>query len=146
MTTKLNASIFGNLFYLVGGHFQTNYALFSKYHEKFVLDNTHFTGEFTYKKTNIHTGDVKLHQIQSDIIIKHIHSRVWFMERYVIKSDNNIIIEKHNIKTIWHYPCTENIQYICNTEYKDLPKELLEVCNGKSKSSVKNTHSVRFSN
>jgi len=66
-------------------------------------------------------------------------SRVWFCERYVIKSHNNNIIEKHNIKTIWHAP--NNIQYICNTKYNDLPKELFMTFNNNQKEIL----SVRFS-
>lgn len=146
MTTKLNTSIFGNMFYLVGGHFRNNCMLFSKYNEKFILDDIDFSGEFSYKKTNIYTHNVKLHQIQSDIIIKNDLNRVWFIEKYVIKLDNNNIIEKHNIKTIWHAP--NNTQYICNTEYKDLPKDLLSLLNinnSINNISLKDILSVRFS-
>ena len=48
-------------------------------------------------------------------------------------------IEKHNIKTIWHAP--NNIQYICNTKYNDLPKELFMTFNNNQKEIL----SVRFS-
>jgi hypothetical protein len=127
MATKLNKSIFGNCFYLVSGNFLNNFEMFSKYHEKFVLCGTEFSGEFSYKKTNIYNSDIKLQQIQSDIIIKNDSRRVWFCEQYVIKSHNNNITEKHNIKTIWH--SSDNIPYICNTEYTDLPKELIMALN-----------------
>jgi hypothetical protein len=140
MSCKINNSIFGNLFYLVGNNFRNNSNLFSKYNEKFILRGTDFSGELSYKKINIKKNDIKIDEIQSEITIKNDSSKIWFVEKYVIKSHNNNIIEKHNIKKILHDP--SNIKYIYNTEYKDLPKELFMKFDN---NTVKDILSVRFS-
>ncbi len=140
MGGKINSTIFGNLFYLVSNNFRNNNNLFSKYNEKFILCGTNFSGELSYKKININTNKIKLDEIKSEIIIKNDSDRIWFVEKYVIKSHNNNIIEKHNINTIWHAP--NNIKYICHTEYKDLPKELFMTFDN---TTLKDIISVRFS-
>ncbi len=141
MRGKINNTIFGNLFYLASNNFRNNNNLFSKYNEKFILLGTDFSGEFSYKKINMNKNDIKIDEIQSLITIKNNSNRIWFVEKYVIKSHNNNIIEKHNIKTIWHNP--NNINYICHTEYKDLPKELFMTFDNNT--ILKDIISVRFS-
>ncbi len=130
MSTKLNNSIFGNLFYLVSNHFTNQNNLFTQYNEKFLLKNTNLIGELTYKKRNIILRDnTKIWGIQSYIIIKHekekeINKKIDIVESYILNGYNHKINEKLLIKKICYDKY--NIQYCVPTLYDSLPKELIE--------------------
>ena len=127
---KITNTIFGKMFWLNPGNFQKHAICRSTYREEFDLQKWGFYGTLDYNFKKIGNHDTDIWNINSQIIIKSIHSKIEFNEYYNYKHSHLYPIEKHLLVI----SCPKNIMPI---NIFDLPTGLLQLINNKSDREIK---------